>query len=443
LSFSTTVRAAAATASLCAAFCCASAQASSAVHNAKRTSTGPIQHVVFIVQENRSFNNLFMGYPGALTQSYGYDQSGTKITLHSQSLSQSWDIDHSVYGYYAACDGTGSIPGTNCRNDGWNNESAGGGHPANFAYAYAPHKQVEQYWLMARQYVLADNMFQSNLDGSYISHQYAIAAYANTAVNFPSGSWGCEGGGGDDVNTLNPDRSFGPNINVCFNNETLGDEADAAGVSWRFYSAPESDTGFLWSAYQSNSHIYYGPDWGADVKTPSKQFLTDIAAGNLANITWITPTWANSDHAGSDSSTGPNWVTSVVDAVGESQFWNSTAIFIIWDDWGGWYDPVAPIYTDYDGLGFRIPLIMISPYAKQGYVTHVQYETASVLRFIEDTFGLPQLAAADARANDPAYDAFNYSQSPRAFVPIQIKPERGNQPRSFGRLARPPAEFGD
>jgi phospholipase C len=112
---------------------------------------------------------------------------------------------------------------------------------------------------------------------------------------------------------------------------------------------------------------------------------------------------------------GPAWVASLVNAVGSSAYWKSTAIFVMWDDWGGYFDPMQPVPKDYDGLGFRVPLVMISPYAKRGYVTHVQYETSSVLRFIEDTFGLPPLAASDARANDPAKDAFDYRQMPRKF----------------------------
>ena len=102
----------------------------------------------------------------------------------------------------------------------------------------------------------------------------------------------------------------------------------------------------------------------------------------------------------------------------------------MWDDWGGCFDPVAPVYEDYDGLGFRVPLIVVSPYAKRHSVTHVQYETASILRFIEDTFGLSQLAASDARANDPANDpaVFDYAQTPRIFKKIG-----GDKPLSYWR----------
>ncbi len=116
---------------------------------------------------------------------------------------------------------------------------------------------------------------------------------------------------------------------------------------------------------------------------------------------------------------GPSWVSALVDTVGASKFWDSTAIFVQWDDWGGFYDHVAPPVEDYDGLGFRVPLLVISPYARKNHVSHVQYETASVLRFAEDLYGLAHLAAADARATSPAADCFDFSQEPRPFVKIK------------------------
>ena len=100
------------------------------------------------------------------------------------------------------------------------------------------------------------------------------------------------------------------------------------------------------------------------------------------------------------------------------QIWDSTAIFVQWDDWGGLDDPVPPPFADYDGLGFRVPMLVISPYAKRGYVSHKRYETASVLRFAENLWGLAQMSAADRRANSPAFDCFDFSQKPRKFVRI-------------------------
>ena len=100
--------------------------------------------------------------------------------------------------------------------------------------------------------------------------------------------------------------------------------------------------------------------------------------------------------------------------------WNSTAIIVVWDDWGGWYDHVAAPQLDYDGLGFRVPMLVISPYAKTGYVAHTQYEFGSILKFVEDTFNLGRLGTTDTRATS-IDDAFDFTQSPRTFVPIQSK----------------------
>lgn len=388
----------------------------------------PIAHVVFIIQENRSFNNLFMGYPHALTATYGYDTSGNKIRLRARDLSTGWDVGHASSAFFAACDGQGKIPGTHCKMDGWNNEGASPEAPPYSQYSYVRRDQIAPYWTMAQQYVLADHTFASNLDGSFIAHQYAVAAYASRAVDFPLDAWGCEGGKQDTIQTLSQDRSYGPPIRACFNNPTIASESDSAGHRWRFYCGALGGDGGIWSSYQADRQIYYSSDWKANVVNPPAQFLTDVAAGKLADVTWITPTYEASDHPGIGTEQGPAWVASVVNAIGTSKFWKSTAIFIIWDDWGGMFDPAPPVYVDYDGLGFRIPMIIVSPYAKEGSVTHVQYETASVLRFMEDNFGLAPLAKADERANDPANDpaSFDYGRQPRAFKKIP-----GDEPASY------------
>ncbi|MGA9944571.1 MAG: alkaline phosphatase family protein [Candidatus Cybelea sp.] len=399
---------------------------------------GPIRHVVFVIQENRSFNNLFLGYPGAVTASYGYDTQGKKVRVRPRTLWSSWDPGHSSSDFFAACDGQGKLPGTECKMDGWTTQPNPPNAPQHLAYSYVPQTQIAPDWAIAKQYALADDMFASNLDGSFISHQYAVAAYASHGVDFPSTSWGCEGGKTDTLQTLTKKRAQGAPIVACFDNPTLATEADAAGVSWRFYTSTPQGDGGLWSSYQADRKIFYGPDWSADVISPPAQFLTDVGNGELAAVTWITPTFETSDHPSTDAKHGPAWVASIVDAIGTSKFWKSTAIFIMWDDWGGWFDPVPPVYEDYDGLGFRVPLLIVSPYTAHGKVTHVQYETASVLRFIEDNFDLAPLAKSDARANDPAADplAFVYHQPPRAFKKIG-----GAKPSSFWmQLERRPSK---
>jgi phospholipase C len=379
--------------------------------------TTPIKHVVFIVQENRSFNNLFMGYPGAETASYGYDSSGHKVALKPRSFKSTVDPGHDSSAFFAACDGQGKLPGTHCKMDGWNLEKNSLGPLKDAAYSYVPRSEVEPYWTLAHQYVLADKMFASNLDGSFVAHQYLVAAYASQAVDYPIGAWGCEGGQNDSVSTLTRKRTSGPAVVPCFTNPTIAGEADAAGLSWRFYAKGLFG---LWESYQADSAIYDGPDWSSDVVATPSQFLKDVGNGKLSAIAWVTPTWQDSDHPGFGSTQGPAWIASLVNAIGTSTFWSSTATFIMWDDWGGWFDPVPPVFEDYDGLGFRVPLLIVSPYAKKGSVTHVQYETASVVRFIEDNFGLGQVAKADTRANDPATDpaVFDFGQKPRKFKKI-------------------------
>jgi phospholipase C len=382
---------------------------------AKSPQAGTIQHVVIVMEENRSFNYLFKGYKGATTASFGYNSTHQKIKLQPISMTAPYDIDHESWTMFAACDG--NPPGQNCKMDGFDQEYIGGQHGPNPEYGYAPRSQTKIYWDMAKQYVLGDNMHTSHLDASFVSHQYIIAGQAASEVNLPTGNWGC-GGSGDTIGTLKQDRSMGPTQSPCQDYQTLGDELDHAALPWRFYAASTSDVGYIWSAYQAVNHIYYGKDWTHDVITPSSKFLTDVAGGTLSAVTWVLPSWSNSDHSGNGSTTGPQWVASVVNAVGQSQFWDSTAIFVFWDEWGGWYDPVPPPYVDYDGLGFRVGLLVISPYAKRNYVSHVQYEHGSLLRFAENAFGLPQLSAADTRANDPAVDCFDFTKPARRFKPF-------------------------
>jgi len=384
------------------------------------TGAGKIEHVVYVIQENRSFNSMFEGFPNAHTVSSGKNSQGKTVQLQPISLKKLYDIDHSAGAMFEACNApAGDLPGTHCRMNGFDRELASYGGPPDPQYVYVDHKESKPYFDMAHHWVLADRMFASQLDESFVAHQYIIAAQAKSSVNVPDGPWGCPGGSRDEVLTITHDRQIGPGQTPCFNYTTLGDELDNAGLSWRFYTSTFNyPTSGLWSGYQAIDHIYNGPDWKKDVITPQKRFLTDVGKGKLAKFTWITPLCPDSDHVACGGGYGPSWVATVVNAVGESKFWKSTVIFVQWDDWGGLYDSVPPPYRDYDSLGFRVPLMVISPYAKHDYVSHVQYETASVLKFAEDLFGLPPLAAADRRARSPAADTLDFTQAPRKFVPI-------------------------
>jgi len=373
-----------------------------------------IDHIVIVIQENRSFDNLFHGFPGADTVSSGRIHTGQLVPLKEIPLLTSYDLRHHATDFMAAYD--------NGKMDGFDLEKTAGAPPL-AEYAYTRPSDVQQYWSLAHQFTLSDRTFPSQIDASYSAHQYLIAAQDGGAVDVPSGvPWGCDAPSDTTVQLLGPNRTIVPGPFPCFDYKTLGDELDAKGASWRYY-APELNGGNgdyggqIWVAYDSIRHIRYGPDWNTGVASPETAFLTDIANGRLASVTWIAPDWLNSDHPGMTSDGGPDWVASITNAVGKSAFWKDTAVIVVWDDWGGFYDHVAPPQLDLHGLGIRVPMIVVSPFAKHGYVSHVQYEWGSILQFVEQTFSLSTLAASDARANS-LDDCFDFSQALRPYTSI-------------------------
>jgi phospholipase C len=221
----------------------------------------------------------------------------------------------------------------------------------------------------------------------------------------------------------------------CFEHRTLADLLDGSGVSWRYYTP---SAGSIWTGPNAIYHLRFGADWNDDVVLKPAQVLTDIADGQLANVTWVIPTGQESDHAGINDGSGPSWVASIVNAVGTSQYWANTAIIIAWDDWGGWYDHVAPNILNSYEYGFRVPLIVVSPYAKAEYISHVTHDFGSILRFIEEIYGLPSLGYADAVA-DNLSDCFDFSQTPLRFhaIPTAVSAER------FLSDRRPPTDPDD
>jgi phospholipase C len=382
-----------------------------------------IQHVVVIVQENRSFDNIFYGFPGANTAAVATLSNGSTIPLQPLPFESGYDLPHELNDFLTDWD-QGKMDGFD--QDGGASPvcysaSCPSAIPANAEFSYVELSETATYFQMASHFVLADNFFTSQVDSSFDAHLFLVAAKSSIINNPGALPWGCDAPSGTTVPTLLPDRTLGPGVFPCFADTTLGDELDSKGLAWRFYApAIGGDLGQIWSSYDAFSNIRYGSDWTTKVVSPETQVLSDMQNGYLAPVTWIMPDMANSDHPGNGSASGPSWVASIVNAIGTSPFWNSTAIIVYWDDWGGFYDHVPPPQLDAWGLGIRVPMMVISPYAKQGYVTHVQYESASVAKFIESVFGLPALAAADTRANNLG-DCFDFQQQPRAFVQIQQK----------------------
>ncbi len=432
----------------------ANAHGLAAIRHGKPFTKYPIQHVFIIIQENRTFDNLFNGYPGADTVQSGLaipigaggtpipGATPTMVPLQPLGLEDPWDIPHGL-GQFNKAYNAGAMDGFSELHGVCYNAQCHTPAPTSYpAYSYVPQSETQPYWQMAQQYVLADEMFQSNIDASFVAHQYLIAGWAKHAVNFPVGTkgWGCDNTHKTPTVTLK--RTLGAYESACFTYGTLASDLESAGYDWRYYTVASGyggPTGYYWSAFDAISAVRNGPEWatGSDPKVinPPNQVLTDAAAGNIpVGVTWVTPWLADSDHASSYTSEGPDWVASVVNSIGmNTALWNTSVIFVTWDDWGGWYDHKSPPLLDYDGPGFRVPLLMISPYARQNYVTHQPYEFGSILKFVEDNFGLPPVTpktcchgakGSDVRASDPASDAFNFSATPRPYVMIPSAKKR-------------------
>jgi phospholipase C len=370
------------------------------------------------MQENRSTDNMFHGLPGADIATSGIDSKGRTIPLVQMPLRTHYDLGHSHAAFLTEydngkMDGEDKVP-ISCLPP----------CPQDTGFAYVNPADVAPYFQMAETYAFADRMFQTNQGPSYGAHQYIISGTALTApdsgqyvMDNPSapgggpGPVGCDAPLGTSVSTIFATGQPGPRVYTCFEHQTIADLLGPAHVSWAYY-APTG--GALWTGPNSIQHLRFGPQW-ANVRFPQTAILTDIAAGRLANMTWVVPNDLSSDHSAMSDGTGPAWVASIVNAIGTSQYWNSTAIFITWDDWGGWYDHVPPpnIFNSME-LGLRVPLIIVSPYVRPGYVSHVNHEFGSLLHFAESTWGLGDLGYSDARADDMS-DCFNYLQTPIPF----------------------------
>lgn len=361
----------------------------STTHVDRDSETNKIQHIVIVMQEGRSFDNLFCGYSGA--QGKCTNQTiplEAKCTLSDTFADFERDRKSGKFGKERA----------NC---------PGYKRPE---YAHVPADELTQYNQIAQQYVLGDAMFSSTGNPTFEAHQYLIAAQAANAKDQPFGkapSNGC-------VYRQWVHVFGGGKTGACFTYKTLTDLLRAVGLTSTYYRTPDHGNTLVntWDAY---GWIHGGSSGIA----PSTQFLTDVCAGKLSSVTWVTPAFADSDLSGALSSSGPTWVASVVNAVGESQFWSTTAVVIVWSGFGGWYDHVPPPALDRDGLGFRVPVLVVSPFARAGSVVHTQFETGSILRFVENTFGLSQLGTSDTRAADLGASTIDLHLRPRAFVPIE------------------------
>ncbi len=379
----------------------------------------PIKRVIYLFMENRSFDNLFGKYPGANGTTVGV-KHGQEVPLIRSPEWLPGDLPHDRAAHLSSMNG-GMLDGFDL-----------GVYGPVYAYSQFDPDQVPSYWALADDYVLSDNFFASVGGPSYPNHFFFVAGQAGGALDNPENievewigdkkfkSWGCDAVGDDVFVFVKDDKGNLTKRNTCFDFETEGDLLEEARIPWAYYAATEAQRGYIWSAYSAIRRYREHPRrWNRHI-FPVDNVFRDIRQNRLPPVTWITPRFELSEHPEFNFCHGENWSTKVINAIMRSDMWKDTAIFLTWDDYGGFYDHVPPPLVDDFGFGFRVPLLVISPYARRGHVDHRLGEFSSVLRFIEDNWGLSQLTHRDRRADNLSYD-FDFKQDPRAPDPLLLR----------------------
>lgn len=389
----------------------------SASHSASETST-PIEHLIVVMQQNHTFDNYFGTYPGAngipantcMTVSLTNAQTAACIAPFNIGTYPITDLSHSA-GTFSAQYQDGKMTGfvdvlTRLNQD------------AKLTMGYFDDRDIPFYWNLADQYVLFDNYFSSAHTGSIMNRMFSIT-----------------GQPGSDENRI-PVDGFG-------DIPTIFDRLQERGISWKYYIRnynPEFNYRALqeldylppqiqWVPLLSFDRFLDDPELSSHIVDFS-EYYTDLQNGTLPAVSYVLLLGAT-EHPISDPQLGQITTRTMIQTLMESAAWESSALLITYDDWGGWYDHVPPPQVDKYGYGFRVPTLLVSAYARQGYIDHTQLDHTSLLKFIESNWDIEPLAERDAQANNIT-SAFDFSSAPREPVFISAlreAPEARVEPR--------------
>jgi len=386
------------------------------VRGATKPATGEgikkVQHIVFLIKENRTFDHYFCTYPGTDGATSGKTSTGKTIPLSHAPDETPWDIGHSWRDAVIAIDGG--------RMSKFDLVESGNVDGYKLAYTQLHESDIPNYFSYARNFVLADRMFSSLAGPTLPNHLYMVAAQSDGVIDNPHPNhynWGCDSDEEQATPVQKPDGTLTTEP-ACFDFQTLADSLEAAHLSWKYYAPPKGKYGYQFSTLDAIRHIRETALWGEHVVNDD-QFVSDARNGTLPAVSWLV-TGDESEHPPLSTCAGENWTVRQLNAIMQGPDWNSTVVFLTWDDFGGFYDHVPPPVIGPYSLGPRVPLLIISPYARKGYVSHTQYEFSSFLKFAEERFGLPALTDRDAKAAD-MLDSFDFNQEP---LPTLVLHER-------------------
>ncbi|MGD0709286.1 MAG: alkaline phosphatase family protein [Anaerolineaceae bacterium] len=427
-----------------------------------------IKHIIIIMQENRSFDQYFGTYPGAngfpaqngnFTVCVNDPETGKCVYPFHDASNKNYGGPHGASNAVADIDG-GKMDGfiaqaENGKSGCASTDNPACGNGATDVMGYHDAREIPNYWTYAGDFVLQDELFEPNASWSLPQHLFMVSEWsAKCSI------------AGDPMSCINALQSPAnpPDFQTNKNGKTtLPDYAwtDLTyllfknNVSWKYYvqtgtepdcADDEADcppvhqdakTPGIWNPLPYFDTVKQ--DGQLSNITDVTNFYKDAQSGNLPAVSWITPSNANSEHPTALVSDGQAWVTSLVNAVMQSPDWDSSAIFLSWDDWGGFYDNVVPPKVDENGYGLRVPGIVISPYAKKGYIDHQVLSHDAYAKFIEDVFLNGQRldpltdGRPDPRPNvrenvsilgDLSQD-FDFNQPPRPPLVLSVHPAPG------------------
>jgi phospholipase C len=376
-----------------------------------------IKHVVFVLLENHSFDNVFGRFPGAdgattAKLSVGGRAMTTPLVPEPYYL---WhDIGHNWY------DALVSI--NHGKMDGFSHVSYADLNGDKAAYQQLRPSDIPNLYAYARTFTLSDRTFASAPGATLPNHLDAVAAQDGGVrgnAQSPNSAWGCD----STKNTIVLVKHANQHITKerpCFTFATLADRLNQARISWAYYAAPPSDLGYIWSTLDAFKQIRETSQWTQHVQD-ERRFEADARAGRLPAFSWVTPRAGTSMHPPTPVCPGENWIVGKLNALMSGPDWASTMVILTWDDWGGYYDHVAPPPRRTGAYGIRVPLLVISPYARRSYVAHTVYSFESVLKTAEVLWHLAPLTDQDRTAHD-MLDSLDLTQSPIAPLLLQPRP---------------------
>jgi phospholipase C len=393
-----------------------------------RSAREKIDHVVFVIKENRTFDHMFGRFPGANGATKGVICDGTVVPLQPAANKAGSPL-HSFSAGLTAING-GAMNCFDQLKDGTNLEG----------YVQYRRRDIPNYWSYAKHFALADRFFSSVYGPTTVEHLWTLAGQSDRFVDVEREDQGGVGKPGEFCRDRSERmQSFKKLTNTekriayrleeasdilelterfwmerwpCTDIKILPDLLEKRGISWKYYKGGTRHQ----KAIKMIRHVRFGPMWNRVVA--NEQFDKDVRKEHLPAVSWLVPPQYLNEHPPHGICQGENWTVRRLNLLMESRYWDSTVVFLTWDDFGGFYDHVPPPHVDLYGMGPRVPALVISPWARGGHIDHRTYDFSSILKTIEELYGLPSLGQRDAHAR-PMWNSFDFNQVPLDPLPLK------------------------